>query len=251
MRNPKDGLFWLLQKYRNARIMLQGNHSNARRIAAVLSGVDPSDRSAVGGRLRQTYHLKTVIDVDFLDVVRRLQEDFKLSAFVETGTYEGDTSLLMSHFFESVFTCDIEDHNKPIEFLIRRNLVFRLLDSRKFLESIKASVAKRTFFFLDAHWYDDWPICEELAWVFANSEGPVVAIDDFDTKRGVDFDTFQGRNLDMDLISPFVPRDYKVFFSGQTFRNRGMVFLMPASAAYGCPVSRREAYDHERDSLWL
>jgi len=250
MLNPKDGLFWLFQKYRNARIMLQGNRSNAGRIAALLAGVDPADVKAVGSRLRQTYHLKTVVDVDFLETVRRLQEDFDLKMFVETGTYEGDTSLLMSHFFEDVYTCDIEDHNKPIEFLLRRNLTFRVLDSRKFLESIKTQVSQRTFFFLDAHWYDDWPIREELGWVFTNSDRPVVAIDDFDTKSGVDFDSFQGRNLDMDLIAPFVPQDYKFFYSGRTYRNRGMVFLVPATAAYGCPVSRRETYDHGRDSLW-
>jgi hypothetical protein len=250
MLNPKDGLFWLFQKYRNARIMLQGNRSNSARISTLLQGVDRGDHRAVGLRLRQTYHLKTVVDEDFVDTVLRLQRDFSLRTFVETGTYEGDTSLLLSRFFEAVYTCDIEDHNKPIEFLLRRNLVFQVLDSRAFLQSIKAQVAWQTFFFLDAHWYDDWPIREELGWVFANSDAPIVAIDDFDTKSGVDYDSFQGRNLDMELITPLVPPDYKFFYSGRTFRNRGIVFLVPASCSYGCPISRRESYEHSRDSIW-
>ncbi|MGB8852067.1 MAG: hypothetical protein WCC69_00690 [Pirellulales bacterium] len=250
MLNPKDGLFWLFQKYRNARIMLQGNRSTAARIGGILQGVDVTDVKAVGERLRKTYHLKTVGDGDFIDVVRKLQVDLLLRTFVETGTYEGDTSLLMSHFFESVYTCDIEDHNKPIEFMLRRNLRFAVADSRRFLESIKTHVSDRTFFFLDAHWYDDVPIREELAWVFANSHRPVVAIDDFDTKLGVDVYSFQGQNLDMDLIAPLVPQDYKFFFSGRSYRNRGIVFLVPPDAPYGCPVGIRDCYGHAKDSLW-
>jgi hypothetical protein len=250
MLNPKDGLFWLFQKYRNARIMLQGNRSTSGRIAAILHDADAADVKAVGERLRKTYHLKTVVDADFVDVARKLRDDFGLRTFVETGTYEGDTSLLMSHFFDSVYTCDIEDHNKPIEFLLRRNLTFRVADSRRFLEEMKARVVERTFFFLDAHWYDDWPIREELSWVFTNSDRPVVVIDDFDTKTGVDFDSFQGRNLDMDLVAPLVPKDYKFFYSGRTYRNRGMVFLIPPGASYGCPIDGRDTYQHARDSLW-
>ncbi len=250
MRELKDLAFWFLQKFKNARIIIQGERATSTSFAASVEGVDLLNRKETSERLKKAFHLKTIIDAEFLATVLSLKESLDLRNFFETGTYHGDTSLLMSRYFRNVYTCDIQDHPKAIEFFIAPNINFACVDSREFLKKNLPLVKQHSLFFLDAHWYEDWPIKEELRLIFASCETPVVVIDDFDTRMGVDTDSYQGRVLDLDLIREDIPTDYRFFYSGRSYRNRGMLFLLPPNSTIGQRLDDEKNYDHAKHSLW-
>jgi hypothetical protein len=250
LRGLKDLAFWFFQKFKNARIILQGDRATSTSFAASVKGIDILNRKETSECLKKSFHLKTIIDGEFLTTIQSLRQSLDLKNFVETGTYHGDTSLLMSRYFNSVYTCDIQDHPKAIEFFISPNINFTCVDSREFLKRTLPLVKQHSLFFLDAHWYEDWPIKEELRLIFNSCDTPVVVIDDFDTRMGVDTDSYQGRVLDLDLIRQDIPSDYRFFYSGRSYRNRGMLFLVPPSSKIGQSLEEEQNYDHVKHSLW-
>ena len=56
-----------------------------------------------------------------------------------------------------------------------------LKDSRNFLRDLRQSepAAKTVFFYLDAHWYDDLPLAEEMDLIGSYWKNYVILIDDF------------------------------------------------------------------------
>ena len=67
--------------------------------------------------LEKHYHCRTLIDPALVGVIKRLREDFALKNFVETGTYDGETSFFFSCLFAQVFTCDNIDHARKLNFI--------------------------------------------------------------------------------------------------------------------------------------
>lgn len=104
---------------------------------------------------------------------------------METGTYLGDTALCVSRMAPGlpVFTCEI---NRRFHGLARRRLAGRAnvrsinAGSREFLPRLLELrlAGDRPLFYLDAHWYDDWPLADEVRIVTELSAG-IIIIDDF------------------------------------------------------------------------
>lgn len=108
------------------------------------------------------------------------------TAFVETGTYLGDSSLSVHRLNRRlpIFTCEI---NKWFFALARWRLakipmikmfnasstdfLTRLFDSRQ--------TGVCPLFFLDAHWYDEWPLLQELQLISSHQSRGLIIIDDF------------------------------------------------------------------------
>lgn len=106
-----------------------------------------------------------------------LQNSMNLSIAVEGGTYNGGTSLLMSKFFEKVYT--IEKSEKMYEIGEKKlghikNVTRLFGDTRRHLPDIVGS-NDNILFWLDAHWSggvtygveDECPLLDELGTIFS------------------------------------------------------------------------------------
>jgi hypothetical protein len=116
-----------------------------------------------------------------------LIEKLEPAAIVETGTFRGATTDLLSQTKLRVFS--VESNPQYYGFaqarLWRRsNVTLMCADSRSALLALfdgpLRSLASRTlFFYLDAHWNHDLPLRAELDIIFTCCDHAVVMIDDF------------------------------------------------------------------------
>ncbi|MEW6366247.1 MAG: hypothetical protein AB1714_16590 [Acidobacteriota bacterium] len=133
-------------------------------------------------------------------------------AIAETGTYRGSTTEFMARQTGlPVYTAEVARryHGYAARRLRRVAGVHLFLDdSRRFLRRLaedpeipKSSV----FFYLDAHWYGDHPLLEELGIIFSRWSRPVVMIDDFAVPDDPGYDCDDegaGRRLCLAYIEP-------------------------------------------------
>src|ERR1041385_676170 len=208
------------------------------------------DGQAFSSYVHDHFQSRTTIDPQLHRLLRKLRDDFGRRQFVETGTYEGETALAMSLLFERVFTCDVKDWNRPVDFYFADNLLYETRSSPDFLRAHLPEVRTDSLFFLDAHWGAYWPLRDELEIIFKQCEKPVVVIDDFDAGNGLCFDAYGDQKLNFDYIAPAVPPDYKFCVNPRSNRLCGMIFIFPPSADYGCPFGERARYREEQHGLW-
>src|SRR5262249_42296175 len=147
----------------------------------------------------------------FVDILVKTQPHM----IVETGTYLGITTELMSETGLPVFT--IESHPRNYGFACarfwwRQNVRVLYGDSRArlgrlFDETLHPLYGLTLFFYLDAHWNDDLPLAEELDIVFRRCPKAVVMIDDFQvpSDAGYGFDDYgPGKALVLSYIRPAI-----------------------------------------------
>jgi hypothetical protein len=107
----------------------------------------------------------------------------RFEAFVETGTFVGCTAAFMARNVSApVYTAEIDPRN--FELAKRRlrgipNAHIVNANSTKFLASLPLAPTTRTFFYLDAHWYDYLPLADETELIFSKFRDFVVMVDDF------------------------------------------------------------------------
>lgn len=209
-----------------------------------------NDTRACARYCHDRFVCRVIIDPNLILVIKKLQADFRLLNFVETGTYDGETSLAMNLLFERVFTCDVKDWKRRLEFYYARNLIYETKSSPEFLRAHLPEIRTQSLFYLDAHWGAYWPLRDELAIVFGQCQNPVIFIDDFDAGNGLFFDRYKEQRLDFAYIADRIPADYKFCVNPWSTRNRGMIFIFPPSANYGCPFGERDRYDEAKHGLW-
>ena len=173
-------------------------------------------------------------------IFQDLVKAFAFDAIIETGTWLGDTAGYMATVSRlPVYTCEL---NKRFHALAKMRvqavsgITFVLGDSRDFLATMSASdvARKRVFIYLDAHWYADLPLREELEIVCNAWKDFVVMIDDFQVPGddGYGYDSYgKGKALSLDVfraallkhgLTPFFP----ALLSGEeTGAKRGCVVL--------------------------
>jgi hypothetical protein len=187
--------------------------------------------SSFGGPLNGSVYRREV----FEEVVRLCQ----IGAVVETGTFRGNTSEYFASFGLPVFTVEVSP--RYFAFAQRRlrrcsNVEVFHGDSRKVLNLLAGRpglTENRTFFYLDAHWYDDLPLRDEVNLIFENWERAVIMIDDFEVSgdQGYQFDDYgNGRKLSLDYLFNGENVDYSAFFpalpsAGESPPRRGWVVL--------------------------
>lgn len=116
---------------------------------------------------------------------RELNVRFDFSHAVETGTFRGATTEYLSQTIDGQVYSVEKDcryfHYARLRLRRYDNVVLRHGDSREFLRNEMRSLAYgggRGFFYLDAHWGEDWPLAEELKIVLADHPDAVVMVDD-------------------------------------------------------------------------
>jgi len=113
---------------------------------------------------------------------------------------------------------------------------FQLADSRQFLENSARSelATKLAFFYLDAHWYDDLPLAQELDIIERGWRQFVVMIDDFRVPgdEGYRYDAYgPERTLAIEYLADILrSRNLEAFFptassAEETGPKRGCVVI--------------------------
>jgi hypothetical protein len=149
------------------------------------------------------------------DITVAIQVDYAIRAFdcdgiVETGCFLGDTTEFLARRYNMlpVVTCDIVDQYS--QFTRQRLAAFPQVtvltgDSTQLLPQMLAGLA-RPLVFLDAHWYDCWPLRAEFSAVQHVGYG-VVCVDDFFIGHPrFGYDTYAGQRCDADLVAQALPK---------------------------------------------
>ena len=163
-------------------------------------------------------------------------------AIVETGTCLGDTTRYMSQTTrQPVYSCEL---SRTFYSLAKMRLAdlndvhLELTDSRQFLRKLGRDelVDKSVFFYLDAHWYDDLPVVEELDIIGSKWKQFVVMIDDFkvpwDRDYGYD-DYYDDRVLELKFLRTAMSKHSLIVYfpavpaKEETGARRGCIVVAP------------------------
>ncbi len=148
----------------------------------------------------------------------RLIKQFNISKIIETGTYQGWSTMKLAEFNIPVIT--IESVKSTYDIAIenfknnkKNNIQAILGSSPEVLMEILEPSEDGVFLFLDAHWHDYWPVHDELSVCIEKKVTPVIAIHDFfvpdiNGYPRFGFDRYQNQNLDLDYIKPFIDQIY-------------------------------------------
>jgi len=186
-----------------------------------------------------------------LEIFDFLMSSLESDAIVETGTKWGNTTAYFARRFSgSVYSSELIRKT----FLIARerlkhysNVNLMQMDSREFLLKINENKSfEKPFFYLDAHWYEDLPLLEEINIIASNWNHYTILIDDFQVPNdsGYGYDDY---GLDKALNFPYIEN---------IVRDNGMDVFFPTlsseketGAKRGCcligkyPSPEREALD--------
>jgi hypothetical protein len=119
-----------------------------------------------------------------------LQDDYKkYSCFIETGTYNGDTTFALEPYFNKLHTIEFSEqyYNRTKSRYSGNKINFILGDSSDVFISLLPTITDKCIFFLDGHWSGgdtgqsakDCPLVEEIAHInnlFKNDA--IIIIDD-------------------------------------------------------------------------
>lgn len=186
------------------------------------------------------------------EIVQDLFRRIPFVSAVETGTYLGNTTgYLSSVFHVPVYSCELLPRYHHAARRLLRNLPdihLQCGDARTFLAHLPESLPPSSdpvFFYLDAHWYDDLPLVEELESITNRWRDFVVMIDDFEVPGdpGYGFDRYGDRALNADLLRPVVAGAHlQIFFPAlpsdrETGRKRGCAIVASPSLATAVAAS--------------
>jgi len=158
------------------------------------------------------------------EIVDTLVTACACSAFVETGTWRGATTEYLARFRGPVYSAEAN----PFHFGMAHARLFSLPNVRltlgksgAFLRKLNRSgqfANKTTLFYLDAHWFGQMPLPDELDAIFTEpspAASSVIVIDDFEVPDDPDYgfdDYGSGRALTWSYLHPHLARHDLVAF---------------------------------------
>ena len=174
-------------------------------------------------------------------IFRALIDAFDFGAIVETGTWLGSTTGYMAETSGiPVFSGELNHRFHAVARMRLADIPSITLshaDSRRFLADLagQPELAKMsTFFYLDAHWYSDLPLEDEIEIIATHWPNMVIMVDDFQVPgdEGYGYDNFgPGKVLTLEYIAGAMKRnDLSAWFpsvrsSEETGSKRGCVIL--------------------------
>jgi hypothetical protein len=125
------------------------------------------------------------------DFLNSLQEDYtKYSCFIETGTYNGETTFGLEPYFNKLYTIEFSEkyYNNTKNKYYGDKINFILGDSSIVFQTLLPTINDKCIFFLDGHWSSgdtgksekDCPLVEEITHInnlFQNEA--IIIVDDF------------------------------------------------------------------------
>lgn len=123
----------------------------------------------------------------------------KVSAFVETGTCEGDTAKWMAAQGLSVFTCETnKDRVHDLVDTLPIGVALYAMSSEKFVTHVSGIVGALPLFFLDAHWEEYWPLRDELLAISEHYKRAIIVVHDCKVPERENFWYCTGGGADQD-----------------------------------------------------
>jgi len=178
---------------------------------------------------------KAMFNVDqfLVDKVVDYHRRFNFRCAVETGTFEGNTTVGLAKLFPQVYTIEINErffHAVTPRLNKYPNITQLLGRSPEQLTTILNQLSFPLFAFLDAHWHEDWPLREELAILLAIKQPKLIMIHDFKVPgRNFGYDAYLGNECSLDYIGGLLPHNECTYtFNHQTSpvsANRGVLFI--------------------------
>lgn len=169
----------------------------------------------------------------------KLKNKYGIINAVETGSCIFSTSKWLGQNFENVYTFE---HNKGFY----DENIYKVSDlpnvkayNMKSVEGIKSIINELngpTIFYLDAHWFDECPINEEIDAISELNYPHVIVIHDFKTNNPqMGFDKFSfngGFDLDLNLIysnlEKIYPEGIKFYYNKEAEAHmRGVIYILP------------------------
>jgi hypothetical protein len=171
-------------------------------------------------------------------IISELLKKINFDSIIETGTEYGFSTAYFSTFGKKVFSIE----KSTILFYLAKkklenfkNIHLILNDSKnikKILNQYEIDKESKVFFYLDAHSENDYPILEELEFITSSYQNNLIIIDDFQVPNddGYGFDSFNGRKLNLKLISKSLIGKNFIYFPKissniETGRLRGYVLI--------------------------
>jgi hypothetical protein len=227
---------FLSSRYLNIQTRLQNLENSVRHLNTAIDAMLVSPRYVAGDDIgfNGQRHRKKI----FTDIMAAFQFD----AIIETGTWLGNTTAYMRQTSgKPVHSCELNPRFAALSKMRLADLdqvYLHLKDSRKFLQDLRHSelATKTAFFYLDAHWYDDLPLAEEMELIGSGWKNFVVLIDDFQVPDDLDYyyDNYgEGNALELSLLAAATKKyDLAVFFPAarcheETGGKCGCVVLTP------------------------
>jgi hypothetical protein len=183
------------------------------------------------------------------EAVMLLLSSFGITKVIETGTYHGHTTAFLAEKNPDKQITTIELTNEFYDIAKQRldgfkNIVMHKGDSPIILNNIlKYMIQDKILFYLDAHWFNNFPVNSELQTIAnTHKDNCCVIIDDFKVpNRNLKFDSCdQAHNpLDMNHIhdsmnilfsKPFFffnDKHTPVSYNGKTINGCGKVYIFP------------------------
>lgn len=174
-----------------------------------------------------------------IKMIEELFDNIPFGAIVETGTFRGVTTEFLANFGVPLNSIEVnERYYQFAKLRLRRwrNVRVFLGHSTEVLRTLKNDgqfEESNIFFYLDAHWYDDLPLKDELTIIFEDVPKSVIMIDDFQVPHdeGYGYDDYgkQGK-LCIDYLKELSAYNFAMFFPSmkseqETGFRRGCVVL--------------------------
>jgi hypothetical protein len=179
--------------------------------------------------------------------IQKLAEKFNIKRIIETGTYKGWSTNRLCDLGVPVETIEVDESNfkEAKSFLSSRdNVKMYHGSSPEILETILEDGEENLLFFLDAHWYEYWPLKDELRVIAEKNIKPVISIHDFYVPNGinnegkfgfdswVDKETNEFKQLDLDYIKESLEKifgeKYEYHYNSQFDSvDRGLIYIYP------------------------
>jgi SAM-dependent methyltransferase len=180
---------------------------------------------------------KYALDDPYLkERIQEIVNLYKITTIVETGVHMGQSTLEFANMVEKVYAIDILEESivaakQYVEVENQKdNVIFINGNSPDVLKEIVGDLdAEKTIFFLDAHWWDIWPINDEILSLEKNKG--IIIVHDFlvPNRPHFGFDFYHGQPFNYEFIkdsltswSPEHVFEYNVKSSGS---QRGVGFI--------------------------
>jgi hypothetical protein len=180
-------------------------------------------------------------DIELQEKTTYLVKKYNIVKIYETGTYKGESAYILSNMFPNVkvYSYEIDSRNydtAKIKNANKTNVTLRKISSPEGLKMDLVEGENNVLFFLDAHWYDYWPLLDELGVIISKKIKPCVLIHDFyvpDEKGNAkfQFDSYLGHPLNFEYIRKQIEliyeSNYDYFYSKNVTINSGIIYIHP------------------------
>lgn len=170
----------------------------------------------------------------------KLKNRYNIKNIVETGTFEGGTTVFLSQNFDKVFSieCNFEFYSKALINIKNANTSPCLLlgNSEDVLPLIREELNNNTIFYLDAHWYENCPLKKELSLIKEFNLKPIIAIHDFYVPGSstLGYDSYNNQPFTYDWLKDdfdnIYDKKYSYFYNNDLYSDgakRGIIYIIP------------------------